>query len=128
MFLTRAELEELIDYKLPHWQCTWLEKNGYCFQVGRRKSNLNLPPRMYQKHGAYYYVTQSNKWIRLSDNLAQAKAKWIELEGEVPQTDTVAALIGLYFQSCTKESPSHLSGQSHRGKAADCRIRENAPR
>ena len=74
--------------------------------VGRRKSNLHLPPRMYQKHGAYYYVTKSNKWIRLSDNLAQAKAKWIELEGEVPQTDTVAALIERYLQEVApKKAP-----------------------
>ncbi|MHB0985949.1 MAG: tyrosine-type recombinase/integrase [Sulfuricella sp.] len=74
--------------------------------VGRRKSNLNLPPRMYQKHGAYYYVTKENKWIRLSNNLAEAKAKWIEIEGEVPLTDTVAGLIDRYLvEVAPKKAP-----------------------
>lgn len=38
------------------------------------------------------------RWVRLSDNLAQAKVKWIELEGEISRTDTVAALIERYLQ------------------------------
>lgn len=74
--------------------------------VGRRKSNLNLPPRMYLKHGAYYYVTKENKWLRLSTNLAEAKAKWIELEGETPATDTVGALIDRYMEEIApRKSP-----------------------
>lgn len=50
----------------------------------RRKNNFNLPPRMYLKHGAYYYVSRENKWIRLSDDKAIAFAKWAEIEGETP--------------------------------------------
>lgn len=51
----------------------------------RRKSNFNLPPRMYLKHGAYYYVSRENKWIRLSDDKALAFTKWAEIEGEIPR-------------------------------------------
>lgn len=50
----------------------------------RRKNNFNLPPRMYLKHGAYYYVSRENKWIRLSDDKSIAFSKWAEIEGETP--------------------------------------------
>lgn len=45
-----------------------------------RKKDRDLPPRMYRKFGAYYYVTKQNQWIRLSDNLEEAKRKWVEIE------------------------------------------------
>lgn len=53
----------------------------------RRKNNFNLPPRMYLKHGAYYYVSRENKWIRLSDEKSIAFSKWAEIEGETPTVD-----------------------------------------
>ena len=31
----------------------------------KRTSNKGLPQRVYLKHGAYYFVTQNGKWIRL---------------------------------------------------------------
>ena len=71
----------------------------------RRKANFNLPPRMYLKHGAYYYVSRENKWTRLSDDKAIAFAKWAEIEGETPRplgsekprTGSMAALIEKYM-------------------------------
>lgn len=36
-----------------------------------RKKNKHLPPCVYQKHGAYYYV-KNNKWTRLGSNLHDA--------------------------------------------------------
>ena len=71
----------------------------------RRKSNFTLPPRLYLKHGAYYYVSRENKWTRLSDDKAIAFAKWAEIEGETPResgsekpiTGSMAALIDKYM-------------------------------
>ncbi|WP_047535390.1 tyrosine-type recombinase/integrase [Methylotenera sp. N17] len=71
----------------------------------RRKANFNLPPRMYLKHGAYYYVSRDNKWLRLSDDKAIAFSKWAEIEGEIPResgsekpiTGSMAALIDKYM-------------------------------
>lgn len=71
----------------------------------RRKNNFNLPPRMYLKHGAYYYVSRENKWIRLSNDKSLAFAKWAEIEGETPResgsekpiTGSMAALIDKYM-------------------------------
>lgn len=71
----------------------------------RRKSNFALPPRLYLKHGAYYYVSRENKWIRLSEDKALAFAKWAEIEGETPRESgsekplvgSMAALIDKYM-------------------------------
>ncbi|OZA54083.1 MAG: hypothetical protein B7X73_02095, partial [Methylophilales bacterium 39-45-7] len=60
---------------------------------------------MYLKHGAYYYVSRENKWIRLSDDKAIAFSKWAEIEGETPReigsekplTGSMAALIDKYM-------------------------------
>lgn len=38
----------------------------------RRKSNSHLPERVYQHHGAYFYVDRSGKWHRLGKSLADA--------------------------------------------------------
>ena len=71
----------------------------------RRKNNFSFPPRMYLKHGAFYYVSRENKWIRLSDDKAIAFAKWAEIEGETPRengsekplAESVGALIEKYM-------------------------------
>lgn len=71
----------------------------------RRKNNFNLPPRMYLKHGAYYYVSRENKWTRLSNDKAIAFSKWAEIEGETPResgtekplTGSMASLIDKYM-------------------------------
>lgn len=48
----------------------------------RRQSNLDLPPRMHLKSGAFYYVTTTlpRKWIRLDADLTKARVKWAQLE------------------------------------------------
>lgn len=48
----------------------------------RRETNLDLPPRMQMKHGAYYYVTSTTprKWIRLHTDLPKSRVLWAEME------------------------------------------------
>lgn len=85
----------------------------------RRKINFNLPPRMYLKHGAYYYVSRENKWIRLSNDKAMAFAKWAEIEGETPRdptskkprTGSMGALIDKYMvEIAPKKAKSTYTG------------------
>ncbi|HNV88898.1 MAG TPA: tyrosine-type recombinase/integrase [Methylotenera sp.] len=85
----------------------------------RRKNNFNLPPRMYLKHGAYYYVTREYKWIRLSDDKAIAFSKWAEIEGETPRelgsekppAGSMAALIDKYMvEVAPKKAKSTYTG------------------
>ena len=53
----------------------------------RRKSNKNLPTRMYQRRGKYYFVEPSGKWIPLGAQYAEAMAKY----GKLTDTDTPCA-------------------------------------
>ncbi len=85
----------------------------------RRKNNFNLPPRMYLKHGAYYYVSRENKWIRLSEDKAIAFSKWAEIEGETPiesgsekpLAGSMAALIDKYMvEIAPKKAKSTYTG------------------
>lgn len=85
----------------------------------RRKNNFNLPPRMYLKHGAYYYVSRENKWIRLSEDKALAFSKWAEIEGETPRESgsdkplagSMAALIDKYMvEIAPKKAKSTYTG------------------
>jgi integrase len=64
--------------------------------VGRRKKDYDLPPRMYQKHGSYYFVSRDNSWINLGKELGIAKRKWAELSGETP-TGGMGALMDRYL-------------------------------
>ena len=69
----------------------------------RRASKLDLPSRVYLKHGAYYHVTRENKWLRLSTDRAEACAKWAKLQGfDSAPSDTVGELIRRYL---TEVSP-----------------------
>lgn len=61
--------------------------------MGRRRTkNLKLPPRMQKKGHVFYYtpfVHGKLKWIRLSDNYAQAIAAWAKHEGSTNIGTTV---------------------------------------
>lgn len=68
--------------------------------VGRRKADYDLPPRVYQKHGSYFYVASigtKRKWINLGKDLGLAKRKWAELSGETP-TGGMCALMDRYME------------------------------
>jgi integrase len=77
----------------------------------RRKTRLDLPPRMYEKHGAYYYVTRANQWIRLSKDLSEARIKWTELENGCGAAVTMATVIEKYLKEIAiQKAPSTLAG------------------
>jgi len=74
---------------------------------------------MYLKHGAYYYVSRENKWIRLSDDKSIAFSKWAEIEGESPVitgsekplAGSMGALIDKYMiEIAPKKAKSTYSG------------------
>lgn len=51
--------------------------------MGRhRKTNRDLPPRVYRKHGAFYFVTHENKWLRLGTTTVEMYAALAKLMGE----------------------------------------------
>ena len=59
----------------------------------------NLPPRMFHKHGAFYYVTRINgkqKWFRLDKDYQLALYKYADMEGKTTDKGTVSDLIQRY--------------------------------
>lgn len=63
---------------------------------GKRKSNKHLPRRMYQKHGAFWFVDVKNKWHRLADTYPDALIAYARLLAVDAPTDTVEMLIAKY--------------------------------
>lgn len=79
--------------------------------AARRKTRLDLPPRMYHSHGAYYYVTRGNKWLPLGKDLVAARVKWAELESGVAKAGTMADAIDRYMREvATQKAPATLAG------------------
>src|SRR6185312_6856349 len=58
-----------------------------------RKTNKHLPPRVYIKNGAYYYVDRKNKWDFLARTFTEAMAVWAKTFGEAKKITTMADLI-----------------------------------
>ena len=68
--------------------------------MGRiRKTRKDLPPRVYLKHGAYYFVHLSGKWIRLAaiGQEREMRVAWANIEQPNETYGTVAALIDDYL-------------------------------
>lgn len=64
----------------------------------RRSTNKHLPQRVYQKHGAFYYVEPGGKWIRLANNLPEALSKWSALINRPQKIFTMGQLLDRYLQ------------------------------
>lgn len=67
--------------------------------MGRtRKTNRNLPARMYLKSGSYYFVTTDNKWVKLGKELHEAMRRYSELIAPCqPSMASVAGIINKYL-------------------------------
>lgn len=63
----------------------------------KRATNKHLPQRVYQKHGAFYYVEPGGKWIRLAKTLPQAMVKWSELIDRPETVYTMGQLLDRYL-------------------------------
>lgn len=63
-----------------------------------RKSNKHLPPNVYSKHGAYYYVRPSSKkWVRLGKSFSEAIAAWAKLVNPIKKVNTMNQLFDRYM-------------------------------
>lgn len=65
-----------------------------------------LPSRVYLKHGAYYFVSPQNKWIRLGKTLAEAYRELALLEAQ-GREGTIDGLVARYLREVTpRKAPS----------------------
>jgi len=63
-----------------------------------RKTDRHLPPCVYQKHGAYWYV-KSGKWTRLSDDYREALREYSRIAS--PTKNGMEGLMSRWLQSVT---------------------------
>lgn len=70
---------------------------------GRRKSNpLGLEPRVYPKHGAFYYVHRTGKWERLGTDIAKANEKARLYNDSLGRYGTMSYWLDLFIVDCEK--------------------------
>lgn len=86
-------------------------------RMGRKRKNngLGLPPRVYAKHGAFYYVHPDNKWERLGTDLAAAIAEGQRRNGGQGY-GTMKWWYGEFLEHCRKRvgKPKSQRGISER--------------
>lgn len=70
----------------------------------------DLPPRLHQSHGAYYYV-RNHKWLRIGRDYGQALRTWAEWEGQdALGIRTIAQAIARYISDgASRLKPSTLT-------------------
>lgn len=68
----------------------------------RRKTNLDLPPRMYLRGSSYYYVAADKRWHPLGKDKASALRQWADLEC-LPLHVTVGELVRRFLADCMAE-------------------------
>lgn len=77
---------------------------------------LDLPKRVYPKHGALFYVDKQNKWHRLGAEWnREAREQWAKLSSDSPTENTVAELLAAQLShlasllAAGKLSPRHYA-------------------
>ena len=64
-----------------------------------RKTRHDLPSRVYQKHGAYYFVDKTNKWHRLGTALGDAMKAY----GDLLESDSALTTMRQLFDRYQRE-------------------------
>lgn len=87
----------------------------------RRKKDLHLPKRMYERRGKFYFDSPvTGKWEPLGDDIASALAKYGQLIGPVWSGRTLADVLQRYKSQIT---PLPLRGRARKRDAIDNEIR-----
>lgn len=70
----------------------------------RRKTDTHLPPRVYRNHGAFFFVTPENKWIRLGKTEQEMYLALAKLNGQASILDD--GMSGLFKRYAAEVVPS----------------------
>ena len=63
------------------------------------QTTKQLPPNVRHKHGAYYYVSPTRKWVRLGSTLEESLPKYQEVMADRPADGTLGAVIERYMKT-----------------------------
>ena len=71
-----------------------------------RKTGADLPARVYQKHGAYFYVTPGGKWLKLCHDARLISDSLAQLQDQMTRDDIAAyarrLLLRAKFRTATR--------------------------
>lgn len=73
---------------------------------------MKLPPRVYFKHGAFYFVTLSRRWIRLGTTKTEMYRKLAAIHGEA-RHGTMDALLSRYLLEVTPQKAKASQTKDH---------------
>lgn len=69
--------------------------------AGRRKNNpLGLEPRVYAKHGAFYYVHRDGRWEKLGTDIGKANERARLYNDSLGQFGTMAYWLDMFIVDC----------------------------
>lgn len=69
--------------------------------AGRRKNNhLGLEPRVYAKHGAFYYVHRDGRWEKLGIDIGKANERAKLYNDSLGQFGTMAYWLDMFIVDC----------------------------
>lgn len=69
--------------------------------AGRRKNNpLGLEPRVYAKHGAFYYVHRDGRWEKLGTDIAKANERARLYSDTLEQFGTISYWLDMFIVDC----------------------------
>lgn len=82
----------------------------------KRRSHKNLPAHVYFKHGAYYYVTPSKKWIKVGKTIAEMYQCLSELHVETPVASFGDVIDRYMIEISIQKAPSTHASEIRRSK------------
>lgn len=92
--------------------------------MGRKRANnpLNLPDRVYAKHGAFYYVHRDNRWEKIGTDVVEARRRGNLYNDPDELFGTTAYYLDAFLVHCAKRvevkdlSPNTLKGYTTEAK------------
>ena len=89
--------------------------------AGRRKDNpLGMEPRVYAKHGAFYYVHRDRKWEKLGTDISQANERARLYNDSRGEYGTVVYWLDMFIVDCeTRVKAGTLSARTLADYTAD---------
>ncbi len=71
--------------------------------MGRKRNNpLGLPPRVYAKHGAFWYVHPTGKWERIGTDIAEARCRGTFYNDRDSNIGTMSYYLDMFAIHCSQ--------------------------
>jgi integrase len=78
----------------------------------RRQSRRDLPERVYQKHGAYYFVDMNNKWQKIGKSVSEVYRWYADMIHDDIQIFTMSQIMDRYLgEVLTEKAESTKTGE-----------------